>query len=54
MKVFELIEKLKDVPQDYDIRMCVPNGDEIICHDFENDIEVEVFEEDKIIEFFGL
>ena len=54
MKVSELIEKLKNVPQNYDIRICVPNGDEVICHDFEKYIEVKAFEEDKIVEIYGL
>ena len=34
MKVSELIEKLKEVPHDYDIRMCVTNGNSHIRNDF--------------------
>lgn len=64
MKKSELIEKLKNVPEDYDIRMCVTNGNghirndfsgnEFICNDFTKDIEVDIYEEDKIVEICGL
>lgn len=55
MKKSELIEKLKDVPQDYDIRMCVPIEDgSVFCHDFTKDIEIDIYEEDKIVEICGL
>lgn len=53
MKKSELIEKLKNVPEDYDIRMCVLNGNEVICSDFTKDIEVDIYEEDSIVEICG-
>ena len=55
MTVSELIEKLKNVPEDYDIRMCVPIEDgSVFCHDFTKDIEIDIYEEDKIVEICGL